>query len=53
MLSGNGTIDHDVEAYTLDAHKISAARQGPATRNLHGSAASTFYGGAAQNLQFP
>ena len=39
MLSGNGTIDHDVEAYTLDAHKISAARQGSTTRSLHGSAA--------------
>ena len=27
MFSGNGTIDYDVEAHTLDAHKTSAARQ--------------------------
>ena len=39
MLSGNGTIDYDVEAHTLDAHKTSAARQESTTRNLHGSAA--------------
>ena len=35
MLSGNGTIDYDVEAHTLDAHKTSAARQESTTRNLH------------------
>ena len=51
MLSGNGTIDYNVEAHTLDAHKTSAARQESTTRNLHGSAASTFHGSAAQNLQ--
>ena len=34
MLSGNGTIDCDVEAHTLDAHKTSAARQESTTRNL-------------------
>ena len=34
MLSGNGTINYDVEAYTLDAHKTSALRQGSTTRNL-------------------
>ena len=34
MLSGNGTIDYDVEAHTLDAHKTSAARQESTTRNL-------------------
>ena len=34
MLSGNGTIDYSVEAHTLDAHKTSAARQEPTTRNL-------------------
>ena len=35
MLSGNGTIDYDVEAHTPDAHKTSAARQESTTRNLH------------------
>ena len=35
MLSGNGTIDYDVEAHTLGAHKTSAARQEPTTGNLH------------------
>ena len=39
MLSGNGTIDYDVEAHTLDAHETSAARQESTTKNLHGSAA--------------
>ena len=34
MLSENGTIDYDVEAHTLDAHKTSAARQESTTRNL-------------------
>ena len=34
MLSGNGTIDHDVEAHTLDAHKLSAVHQESSTRNL-------------------
>ena len=34
MLSGNGTIDYDVEAHNLDAHKTSAARQESTTRNL-------------------
>ena len=34
MLSGNGTIDYDVEAHTLDAHETSAARQESTTRNL-------------------
>ena len=34
MSSGNGTIDYDVEAHTLDAHKTSAARQESTTRNL-------------------
>ena len=37
MLSGNGTIDYDVEAHTLDAHKTSAARQESTTRNLQAS----------------
>ena len=50
MLSRNGPIDYSVEAHTLDAHKTSAARQESTTRNLHGSAASTFHGSAAQNL---
>ena len=35
MLSGNGTIDYDVEVHTLDDHKTSAARQESTTRNLH------------------
>ena len=35
MLSGNGTIDYDVEAHTLSAHKTSAARQESTSRNLH------------------
>ena len=34
MLSGNGTIDYDIEAHTLDAQKTSAAHQGSTTRNL-------------------
>ena len=50
MFSGNGIIDYDVEAHTLDAHKTSAARQESTTRNLHGSAASTFLGSTANNL---
>ena len=37
MLSGNGTIDYDVEARTLDAHETSAVRQESTTRNIHGS----------------
>ena len=37
MLSGNGTVDYDVEAHTLDAQKTSAARQESTTRNIHGS----------------
>ena len=39
MLSGNGTIDYDVEAHTLDAHKTSAARQEFTMKNLHGGTA--------------
>ena len=35
MLSGNGTIDYEVEAHTLDALKTSAARQESTRRNLH------------------
>ena len=42
MLSGNGTIDYDIEAHTLDAHKTSAVRQESTTRILHGSAAKNF-----------
>ena len=34
MLSGNDTIDYNVEGYNLDAHKTSAARQESTTRNL-------------------
>ena len=34
MSSGNGTIDYDAEAHTLDAHKTSAARQESTTKNL-------------------
>ena len=52
MLSGNDTIDYDVEAYTLDARKTSAACQESTTRNLHSSAAYTFHGSAARNLHF-
>ena len=37
MLSGNGTIDYDVEAHTFDAHETSVARQESTTRNIHGS----------------
>ena len=37
MLSGNGTIDYDIGAHILDAHKTSAARQQSTTRNIHGS----------------
>ena len=51
MLSGNGTIDYDVEAHTLAAHKTSAARQESTTRNLYGGTASTFHGSAVRNLQ--
>ena len=50
MLSGNGTIDYDVEAHTFDAHKTSAARQESNTGNLYPFAVSTLNGGAAQNL---
>ena len=45
MLSGNGTIEYDAEAHTLDARKTSAARQESTTGNLHGSTATTFHGG--------
>ena len=50
MLSGNGTIDYDVEVHTLDDHKTSAARQESNTGNLYPFAISTLNGGAAQNL---
>ena len=52
MLSRNSTIDYGVEAHNLNAHKTSAAHQEFTTRNLHGSAASTFHGSAAQNLHY-
>ena len=35
MLSGNGTIDYDIETHTLDVYKTSAARKASTTRNLH------------------
>ena len=35
MLSGNGTIDYDVDTHTLDAQKPFTARQELATRNIH------------------
>ena len=34
MSGGSGTIDYDVEAHTVDAHKTSAVRQESTTRNL-------------------
>ena len=34
MLSGNGTIDYDIEAHTLDAHKTSAAHEESITGDL-------------------
>ena len=43
MLSGNGTIDHSVEAHTLDAQETSTARQGSTTRNIHGSITKNFH----------
>ena len=39
MLSGNGTIDYDIEAHTLDAHKTSAAHQVSTTRGFEKQAA--------------
>ena len=42
MLSGNGTIDYNVEAHTLDVQETSAARQGSTTRNIHGSITKNF-----------
>ena len=42
MLSGNGTIDYNVEAHTLDVQETSAARQGSTTRNMHGSITKNF-----------
>ena len=42
MLSGNGTIDYNVEGHTLDAQKTSAARQGSTTRNIQGSITKNF-----------
>ena len=50
MLSGNGTIDYDIEAHTLDAHKTSAARQESITRNLRGNDPSTLHGSVARHL---
>ena len=41
MFSGNGTIDYDVEAHTLDDHKTSAARQESTTRNLQDQVVNT------------
>ena len=43
MLSGNGTIDYDVEAHTPDAHRTSATRQESTTGNLHGSVAQDLH----------
>ena len=40
MLSGNSTIDYDIEAHTLDAQKTSTAHQEPTTRSLQKQAAS-------------
>ena len=45
MLSGNGTIDYNVEAHTLDVQETSAARQGSTTRNIHGSITKNFQSG--------
>ena len=42
MLSGNGTIDYNVEAHTLDVQETSAARQGSTTRNIQGSITKNF-----------
>ena len=35
MLSGAGTVDYGVEVHFPNAHKTSAVRQEPTTRNLH------------------
>ena len=37
MSGGSGTIDYDVEAHTVDAHKTSAVRQESTTKNLQES----------------
>ena len=50
MLSGNGTIDYDVETHSLDAHKISAVHQESTTRSSHGSTASTLHGSTVNHL---
>ena len=50
MLSGNGTIDYNVEAHTLDVQETSAARQGSTTRNIHGSITKNFHGSAAIDI---
>ena len=34
-MSGDGTVDYGVEAHFLNAHKTSAVRREPTTRNLH------------------
>ena len=39
MLSGNGTIDYDLEAHTLDTHKTSAAHQVSTTGGFEKQAA--------------
>ena len=51
MLSGNDTIDYDVEAHTLDAHKTSAVPQASTTRHLQDSTPSSLHGSTARNLQ--
>ena len=51
MLSGNGTIDYDAEAHTLDAHKTSTSHQVSTTKNLHGSITKNFQGSAAKDFQ--
>ena len=53
MLSGNGTIDYDVEAQTLVAHKIYAVcQESIATRQLYGTIPSTLHGSIANNSHY-
>ena len=50
MLSGNGTIDYNVESHTLDAQETSAARQGSTTRNIQGSITRNFQISVEKNV---
>ena len=52
MLSGNGTIDYDVEAHSLDANKTSTAPQESTTiGHLNSATPSTSHRNAACRFQ--